>query len=189
MHSILVNEKSLNDDWVSFFGENADLDYREAKLVFFEIFKRSAVEQQPELSLFLKTNAFEFHIKKELYDHLRVHAMVAAILNDFNEHLIPTILLSTLITTLIKRTRIEIVGDSETIYLELCAANNLEDFQSPKQLYASLPDVIKEELNFGDFENLMNNLVYAGLAASKGSSYLIHQFGKHKIRIHFVAAN
>lgn len=184
MDTVIVSQEYLENYWGNLFGNEEDSAVNYSKIQFIENFKQLASIDEPELNLYLNPKAWKYEVKEKLFEHLVTHSITSAILGHFGYDEIPNIVLSSLIGVLITPKPITLDKKGEMIYMELILIEKFKNYQSVSEWYDNLPENIRNQINISDFQELMDNLVYAGLAASKSGDYLIHSRGKHKIKIY-----
>ena len=80
--------------------------------------------------------------------------------------------------------KVEFTPSEESVYLQLTIDKEFQGLHSSDEWYDHLPPEVRKQTNPMDFEDMIDKLVYAGLAEKREDGVIVYGEGKHKLRIH-----
>lgn len=181
---IEIDEAFLKDYWEKFAGLDADVESLLARRFFINSVKNLYEEENV---LNLKTLGFKVRVKANLVKNIIIAPFLVALFQYLGTTNISATLLLNILPALIDLENVELSNEEDEIRLSLPVKKHNGNYPAAEKWYKSLPAHLQNDKSFGEFKDLLEKLVFGGLAEQNSmGKYMIFQKGKRKIKVSFV---
>ena len=181
-----LSEQELLLYWNKYMPEIKGLEF--SKIEFINLVKNELVGLDESNQLNFNTSGWKIPLKKKMASNICTTAILAVIIAHFAPAVgLLVTLLPGIVSSLFEIENVNLSKKEDTIYAVLPIKKFRNQFKSDKEWYDALPNDIKTQINFLDFQEFLEKLIFAGLAKqNKNDKFLLFQKGNGVFKVSIV---